>query len=412
MKWLKKINTSQLMTNNLKLKILSLLIAVFLWLFVIGSVNPTIEKEYSNVPITYKNLDTVYDENKTLVGDKDIKVNIKVQGATNDFIRVKYTDIKAEVDLKDFNPNHTEIPIKYTLPEGLRIKEVSQRAIPVRVEQVVNKEVKVDIVLEGKPADDLVIKKSALVPETIAVTGPESVIQSVDLARAMVDMASITDETTRNIPLEVVNSQGEIIQGVEMSQTFVNASFDVSKVVKLPVKLKTKGELPDGVVEVSKELSQNEVSVLIDPEKVDKYTEIETKEFDLSQVGNSGSYDLALEIPEDIKLSNQELEIDLKYNVDVPATKKITVPIKSIEYRNLNENFKASVPGDIKEVEVEISGMKSKVDPTSKDGIKLFLDLKDIKEGESKVKIQNENVAGVKVLAIAPGELKINVEKQ
>lgn len=77
-----------IMTKNLNYKIVSVITAILLWIYVVATVNPTIEREYKNVPIIYKNLDYIYSNDLDIVGEKYANVNVKLSGQTNDFINV------------------------------------------------------------------------------------------------------------------------------------------------------------------------------------------------------------------------------------------------------------------------------------------------------------------------------------
>ena len=66
-------------TNNLGLKIVSLLVSCLIWVVVTNTNDPESTQVYKNVPITIKNQDTITNANKTFtVVDGVDKINVYV----------------------------------------------------------------------------------------------------------------------------------------------------------------------------------------------------------------------------------------------------------------------------------------------------------------------------------------------
>ncbi|MDO5717976.1 MAG: CdaR family protein [Tissierellia bacterium] len=398
---------------NLKLKIFSILIAIALWSFVIGIENPEMVKDYTNIPITLKKLESIYDRGYTIVGDKDISVNLKLKGKTNDFINVNASDIRAEVDMSQYNENDSSIPIKFIVPEGITITEKSISNLPIKIEKVESKAVPVEIIEEGEPKNDRIVEKTATIPETVVVKGSESLIQSVEKAVSSVDLSQIDTATTRNLPLAVVDFSGNEITGVDLSQEYVNVSFNVYLVKKVPVTIVTENELPDQTFEVLRQLSADEVGVYGAPEVVNKLKEIKTHPLDLKKVVSDGSYDLTLELPEGVKLSNKNVDLKVKFILDKMITKHLNIKAENIELRNRPGKSTAAIISDDEFINFDIKGYKSKVNPIEPDGIKIYADLSGMTNGIQEVQLKMDEIPEVNFSNITPSTVKVRItEKQ
>ena len=65
--------------NDRKLIVLSILVAVIMWAFVMTSTNPSLSKTIRNVPLTIKNQEVMQKDGYALVGKDEVaSVNVKV----------------------------------------------------------------------------------------------------------------------------------------------------------------------------------------------------------------------------------------------------------------------------------------------------------------------------------------------
>lgn len=396
------------MRDNFRLKVLSLLLAIFLWYFVIGHENPSINTPYANIPIVLKNVDTVEEKGLTIGGDKESTVAVTLRGRTNSFINVKASDIKAEVDLSQYTENDTVFPIKFTIPEGLTIVTRSITNAPITLEKIKSKELKVEVVLEGKPAaDNQIIEISAKQPETIVIEGADSLIQSAEKAIAVVDSSDVIDNTNRNLPLQVINTAGEEVSGVSQSHQYVNVSFDITTIRKVPVELVTKNELPEGTTIITSNLSETEVSVSGSPDVIDNLDTIKTHALDLAGVVSDGTYDLTLDLPEGIKLTNNEVKLNVRFLLDSIITKELKIDMKNIEFRKKPQDTAVRVLNEQTEFTVELVGLKSKVNPINEEAIKAYIDLTGAPPGEVQVELEFDTIPDVLFENISPKIIRV-----
>lgn len=396
--------------DNLRLKLFSVILAILLWSFVIGYENPTINTQYSNIPIVLKNIDKVEEKGLTIGGDKESTVNVTLRGQTNSFINVKTSDIKAEVDLSQYDENDKIFPIKFNVPQGLNIIDKSTATAPITLEKIKSKEIKVEVKLEGKPsAENQVIEVAVHQPETIVVEGAESLIQSVDKAVALVDSSEITNETNRNIPLTVLNSAGEQVMGITQTHAYVNVTFDVNIIKKVPIKLETVNEFAEGITEITKELSQSDVSVRGTPDVMSKIDSIKTHPLDLSTVLTDGKYDLTLDLPEGVRLTSDQVKVDVKYILDTIIKKEISVDINKIEFKKKPQAAIIKVLNEQKTITVELNGLKSKVNPLNQEALKPYVDLTGAGLGTHELELKFENINDVSIENINPQTIRLTM---
>ena len=69
-----------MLENKNVLKIISLIIAILLWVYVMGEVNPDTKEKISDIEVTFVNTETLADEGLAVVHEQDLRVSAIVKG--------------------------------------------------------------------------------------------------------------------------------------------------------------------------------------------------------------------------------------------------------------------------------------------------------------------------------------------
>jgi len=169
-------------TENLGLKIVSLLLAVILWLYVTAQ---QIDMQVFRVPIELKNIP----EGLALSREAPSEADVTIKGARIDLIKLRLTrKLKLSVDCSDVKAGRVNIrlsPAALNLPQDFDIRNVSidnPHILSLEFEKLVSKQVPVKIAYKGEVPENIVIEgKPIIVPDRVTVTGPERVINKINL---------------------------------------------------------------------------------------------------------------------------------------------------------------------------------------------------------------------------------------
>ena len=78
--------------------IISLGIAIVLWFYVMGEVDPNVTQRFSNVPVRIENIELLEEEGLVLSSDAEYTVDISVYGRTSSLYNLR-KDIEASIDV-------------------------------------------------------------------------------------------------------------------------------------------------------------------------------------------------------------------------------------------------------------------------------------------------------------------------
>lgn len=200
-----------LLTQDLGLKAISIVIAVVLWIVVLGSRPVEVTKE---VPIEIITAPELMVSNEVpdrvsfrLSGPKAFLRAIRDR--REEAIRVDLTgNRQSVVNYKFFSDN-------IRLPIGVKVLSVNPPSIVARLETVRRKEVPVRLEFRGAPKDGLQIVRSEPRPPTVRIKGPESKIESVREVRSLpIELGDLT--STGEFSIRIDDDSGRFaLEGVD-----------------------------------------------------------------------------------------------------------------------------------------------------------------------------------------------------
>src|SRR5688500_633245 len=158
------------------LKLLSLAIAVVLWLVVTGQNEPV--TAHVNVQLNF-----IRPPSLEISNDPPRTVDVMLTGSRNKVDNLTSLDLVATVDLADQRAGERVLRLAdkalITLPQGIKIDGFQPSAIPIRLEEVVERQVNVEPKLEGKPAEGYEVYNIYPNKGSIAVRGPASHVNAL-----------------------------------------------------------------------------------------------------------------------------------------------------------------------------------------------------------------------------------------
>ena len=101
--------------------IISLLLAIALWVYVVGEMDPTMRQTFHGVTIQYANEATMHDIGLGVASYGEQELSVTVTGARSRITALQATDIQAVVDLSEAAKGTNQLTIRVSLPSGLEV---------------------------------------------------------------------------------------------------------------------------------------------------------------------------------------------------------------------------------------------------------------------------------------------------
>ena len=160
----------------LSLALFSLLLAFFFWVVATETQDPMIERPYQNtIPVEIRNIP----EDMIAYGAEDAEVQIVLRAPESlwEILQAPLGDIEAYIDLTGAEPGELSVPVQVDIRRRpTQVINVSPAEISLTLEPVAQLAVPVEVRLQGTPALGFVTRAPSFVPQTVTVSGPQSLV--------------------------------------------------------------------------------------------------------------------------------------------------------------------------------------------------------------------------------------------
>lgn len=214
--------------RNMALRILSVLLAVLLWIYATNEQNPVNDQILS---IQLQRRDPP--AGMVVSGSIPSNVSIRVQGPRTRVAALTPADFQAVLDLSGLSGGDHNVPVKVIPPPGIQVTQVSPPRVYVVVESIVEKQVDVSAAFKGSPAKGYTALQPVIQPSKVTLKGPGSKVNAIDQIKVTVDVESATGVVDQTVPV----SSGQ--NGVTVSPQSVRVTVPVIPLPSKPVAVRT-----------------------------------------------------------------------------------------------------------------------------------------------------------------------------
>ena len=195
------------------LKLLSLAIAIVLWLLVTGQNEPV--TAHVNVQLNF-----IRPQSLEISNDPPRTVDVMLTGSRNKLDDLTSLDLVATVDISDQRAGERVLRLadkaQISLPQGIKVDGYQPSAIPIRLEEIVDRQVIVEAKTEGKPADGFEVYSVYPNKGSVVVRGPTSRVNAFQ--RVMTESIWLAGHkesfTAKNVAIDVPDPKVDLLDPV------------------------------------------------------------------------------------------------------------------------------------------------------------------------------------------------------
>ena len=400
-------------TENLSLKIMSVAVAVVVWLIVVNIDNPVGTNYYTITNVELINKE--YVESSDTIGkmcmpeeDQDtVRVAITADKKTRDKIRV--SDISAVADLQQavsLDTNPVMVPITVTCSVsgiGPGDIKVTPQNLSVNLDEKETQEFVVNVTRgDTKPGKDYEVGSLTANPEKVRITGPKSLVNKIDKVNAAIELNGKTQDFTQEVTLSIIDKNQEALSDSEMNSLRIENNAQVIVTAKL-WKIRQGVKISAGYVGTPAEGYQagmiktvpDTISVAGSTEGLetlaanDNVITIPSESIDISGESSDVEKKISLKdlLPDNVKLTSDSSE-DVWVTVSIlpEGSREFSFPTKEIEVKNKADDLQVTF--ETAQIAIRIKSDSKDLDDldVTKD-IKASIDLEDKEEGNYEVPV-------------------------
>ena len=402
------------LTDNLSLKIMSVAIAIVVWLIVVNIDNPVGTNYYTITDVELINKE--YVESSDTIGkmcmpeenQDSVKVAITASKKVRD--RIRLSDITAVADLQQAVSLDTDpvmVPITVTcsaagvLPSDIK---VTPQNLTVNLDEKETQEFVVNVSMgDTKPGKDYEVGSLTASPEKIRITGPKTLVNKIDKVNATIALDGNTEDYTQEVNLTIYDKNQETLSESEMNSLRIENNAKVVVTAKL-WKIRTGVKIAAGYIGTpasgyqvgSVKTVPDTISVAGNTEGLESLSEndnvitIPADRIDISGESKDVERKISLKnlLPDNVKLTSDSSE-DVWVTVSIlpVGSQEFNLPTKNIEVKNKPDNLQVTF--ETAQIALRIKSESEDLEDLNIDeDVKAEIDLKDKEAGNYKVPVK------------------------
>jgi YbbR domain-containing protein len=394
--------------NNLSSVVLSLLLAVTVWVAATLQADPFDVRQFSGIVVTPVN----QPENTVLFEGESARVDVQARAPQSVLSDLTNADFSAIMDLGVVPLGvSTSVPISVTAgSEAIRIQAQTPIQQAVRLEQQGTDVLPVDIQVEGQPATGFVSTQPIVLPGQVTVFGPQPFLQTIASVTGSVDIAGSREDVVEQVSVTPRDAEGRLVTGVQWSPEQVEVRVSVRRRV---------GYKPD--VEVVPDVQGDPApgyrrgSVLVEPSTV-------------TLAGPSAVLDdlpgfvetLPISITGATLVITERTPLTVPTNVVVVGVNFVTVTVdilpilssrtmtSAVETQGLSQGWVATLSPS--EVDVILEGPDTLLVDLTPDDIQVFVNLFGLSFGTHRVEPVVLAPEGIRVVSVIPETIEVVIQ--
>ena len=372
------------------LRILSVVIAILIWFWVIGVETQVIRKRFTSVQVqidtqSYNEMRSKY--GYSIIVDKEIYIDVILEGKSADLNKIKPSDICAYVDFKNVSQaGEISLPIEIKEIDLARVFDQSQSSMILYIDVETSK------TLPVKPKIVQIITESNVEigelkssPDSVVVYGPKGILDTLNHALVKISLGS--DAINRPVKVTetfvLIDESGEEVKNQYITTKEVNSvniEIPVTATKEVPLALNFKYGYYSAK-NTNVHIVPDKIKIRGAPDEIGNISSISLKEIiDEKKYESDTTITSPFVLPEGIEsLDGETAQIEIKF-ID-PGTKLINISTRQ------NNNFVVIQPKNaechIKEdnIKIKIMGPAEDVRRVNSSGIYVTVDLGAYEKG-------------------------------
>ena len=399
------------MLNSRKSKIIiSLVVAIALWMYVVGEMDPQIKKTFRSVPIKYVNEQALAEKGMAVSSLGKDQMSVTLSGKRSLFTRMDSEDLSAEVDLSNAAVGTNELSVELNVPSGLESTHQSVSKVVVKVERRISQKKQIRVSYLGNYASGEEPTTLSISPSSVTVSGAKSLVRKVSYIRATVQKSRLSGKAASvTASLMPVDSSGYEVKDVVLSQKTVHIRTALYKTKSVKLNVSVKDSSDDSGNRTYD--APDRVTIKGPQSKLADIDEIKSKPIDISDIHKDTTVKIEPILPDGVELASDSGNLTMTVNVkNGDYSKDFVFRGSDIEVNDLGSDYDAQILTD--SVKVTVAGSSKQLSAVKKGDIHLSVGAGDLGEGTHEVQIEAELKKKYSELTLSPQTVSVKITKK
>lgn len=376
-----------MLSRRTGMKILSLLLAILLWNYVVSSNNSiTRTKTISGLNGYITGQSTLNTYGLALLSDPTeaiSDVTVRMEVAQSSYGQVSPDNVQVMLDLSNVRTAGTQaVPLKASSTYG-RIASIIPETVTLTFETLDSRLIPVSVELTGEKDANCWYNISRTNPSSVTISGAASLVRGISRIRVSSDVTGVSSSYVRAEPYVLLDYDGEEIPQsmLDRSVTSITVMMDVYPTREIPISTDignvVTGHVAEGYAVSEISIQPESITVAADQSLLDGISELLIEPVSVEGLTQSFSARAAISQLSDFKKVSAE---QVYVNVTI-AEEDVSewIDNSTLTFVGMAENLKVDWQQD--DIPVYVTGPRSAVAALREDGIPITVDLTGLAAG-------------------------------
>ena len=384
----------ELLKKDITLRLISGIIAIIIWLYVIDVQNPEVEETYKGIPVKIINQQAPAEFGLSMIGQDTQTIDVKVKGRRKFLANMNTDSFNVFADLSGFNKaGDISVPIQVQLQVQKSISDLDVKIVDykpynfkIKLDNVVQIQKPVIIEHKGVPKESFMAMPAQITPNVVTLKGPSSVIDTIETLRATVDISGQDKDVVSQPKYRIFNKKGEEIinNGIVKDVEAVNVVVAINKLKTVSVTLDYGGTLDNSSSIGKVQVMPSELTIVGKAEQIDNISQVFAGPVNLTKIAEDSEFDVPIRTPDGIQILERIGAVKVRMEIDKQISR--VIPVQNLIVTNVPEGYTYKLT--TKKIDVNVRGLQTDLENMKGTDIEAMIDMKNIVEGQHDVSAQ------------------------
>ncbi len=392
--------------------ILSVLIAIVLWVYVITEENPTVTQKFENVPVQLLNEESLASRGLIVLDADEPTVTVTVEGKRVDVSSITAGDFVITADVYGYGVGENHIPVNVDAPAGVTVTEVKSSRVTVNIDDLISVSHEIDVAPASELEDGKEIHVIEVSPEQVMVTGARSIVTQVEKVEARINSGKLS-EKAKNVSgsLTALDSNGQEIADVSLSSGTADVQAQLLSTKDVPLEVGIVGEVSSRYT-VSDIKMPETVTIMGAKEALEGIDLVKAEDVDISGITSTSKIGLSIKLPEDVYLSQKSQEVSVYVVINNVAVSEVSVPAANVQLLGIAEGCTAYIDENVGSIKLTVRGAESLVQSAAASDFVISTDLTGMEQGTHEVTLNLEYIKGFSSVEMEPVRVHVTIKNE
>lgn len=380
------------MKNKLLRALLSAVIAIAIWGYVVTVVAPNTDKTYTNIPVLTQGEVLLQDRQLMITEIGTDAVDLQLEGNRLDLNKLNSSNITVTVDVSKIYEAGTH-SLSYTpafpgevASNAINILSKNPGTVTVKVEDRISKEVPVEIDFTGTLPENFVADTAVLDVENVNITGPKSVIDQIKTARIQVDLEGRNESVSEELKYTLCDKDDQPVDArlVTTDAADVTVTLKIMRVKEIALVVNV--IYGGGATEQTSQVTIDPATIRISGSDnlLEGLEQLDLGTINLSEMPEDQVLSFPIKLPEGI--NNETGVTEASVDVKFPGLITKTLTVTKINAVNVPAGMEAELI--TKALEIQLRGPQEQIENLKAEDVTVTVDFTAAQAGTVKLKAE------------------------